>query len=209
MILGGENTPIHDSNFEGVTPKKKTIATPNVVLGTPFRTPGQAFGSTPGRVMTPQVSGESAVSGATPARTPLRDQLSINADGAAEAFGEASRLQELELRAHLRTGLGSLPAPKNDFEIVLPEEDALTEADYVEESHPMVEDASEIEERNAKRRKEEGNRWYCVVRMCHMFSIHNATMCDLNIGSLLGSWWDWLTLTFTTAVTATSQSLRK
>ena len=56
-LKGGENTPIHESNFEGTTPKKAVVQTPNVVLGTPFRTPGQAGpGSTP-RSMTPQQAG--------------------------------------------------------------------------------------------------------------------------------------------------------
>ena len=56
-LKGGENTPIHDSSFEGVTPRKAAVQTPNVVLGTPFRTPGQAGpGATP-RTMTPRGGG--------------------------------------------------------------------------------------------------------------------------------------------------------
>ena len=54
-LKGGENTPLHESNFEGMTPKKALVQTPNMVLGTPFRTPGGQGGpgSTP-RSMTPR-----------------------------------------------------------------------------------------------------------------------------------------------------------
>ena len=63
-LKGGENTPLHESNFEGMTPKKAVVQTPNMVLGTPFRTPGQAGpGSTP-QTLTPQRS----ISGGTPAQ---------------------------------------------------------------------------------------------------------------------------------------------
>lgn len=64
-LKGGENTPLHESNFEGITPKKAAIQTPNMVLGTPFRTPGQGgVGSTP-RSMTPRggAGGGTAVAG--------------------------------------------------------------------------------------------------------------------------------------------------
>ena len=56
-LKGGENTPLRDSDFDGVTPKKAVVQTPNVVLGTPFRTPGAGGpGSTP-RSLTPRVGG--------------------------------------------------------------------------------------------------------------------------------------------------------
>ena len=38
-LKGGLNTPLHNSDFSGVTPKHQLAATPNTVLGTPFRTP--------------------------------------------------------------------------------------------------------------------------------------------------------------------------
>ena len=62
-LKGGENTPLHESDFDGVTPKKALVQTPNVVLGTPFRTPGQGGpGSTP-RTVTPQRGGTTPVAG--------------------------------------------------------------------------------------------------------------------------------------------------
>lgn len=40
-LKGGLNTPLHASDFSGVTPKHQISATPNTVLSTPFRTPAQ------------------------------------------------------------------------------------------------------------------------------------------------------------------------
>lgn len=40
-LKGGLNTPLHDSDFSGVTPQRHVMSTPNTVLGTPMRTPGR------------------------------------------------------------------------------------------------------------------------------------------------------------------------
>ena len=39
-LKGGLNTPLHQSDFSGVTPQRQVAQTPNTVLGTPARTPG-------------------------------------------------------------------------------------------------------------------------------------------------------------------------
>ena len=39
-LKGGLNTPLHKSDFSGVTPQHNIVQTPNTVLGTPFTTPG-------------------------------------------------------------------------------------------------------------------------------------------------------------------------
>ena len=92
-ILGGENTPLHEGSastgFDGVTPRRNVIATPNP-MGTPIRQ-GMAngVGTTPLRPpMGP---------GATPLRTP-RDNISINEDGsrAMQLVGNTPR--EVKLR---------------------------------------------------------------------------------------------------------------
>lgn len=36
-LKGGLNTPLHESDFSGVTPQRQQIQTPNTVLSTPFR----------------------------------------------------------------------------------------------------------------------------------------------------------------------------
>ena len=161
---GGENTALNETSFEGVTPKKRIVETPNVVLGTPFRTPGQpGTGSTPGRMMTPLMGsgGVVGISGSmTPGQTPVRDHLQINPEDAlSEGFDSmrSTKQQQYEMRAQLRAGLSSLPAPKNDFEIVVPDQDG--------ESHEgenmtmeFVEDAAEVDERRAQARREEGEK---------------------------------------------------
>ena len=172
LFAGGENTPLHDSSFEGVTPRKQTIQTPNVVLGTPFRTPGGQAGpggaATPGRIMTPLMGGAGGnralgsgpPGSSTPSQTPLRDQLSINPDDSVTSFESAksARQQQLEIRAQLRAGLSSLPAPKNDFEIVVPDdEEGGMEVEEGSEIDPAyIEDAAEVDERRAKALKESG-----------------------------------------------------
>ena len=40
-LKGGLNTPMHESSFEGVTPKHQVSQTPNNMIVTPFRTPGR------------------------------------------------------------------------------------------------------------------------------------------------------------------------
>ncbi len=164
-LKGGENTPLRDSTtgtgFEGIQPKKQSVATPNVVLGTPFRTPGSQLGpgSTP-RMMTPRGGGGVVAGAMTPGQTPVRDQLSINPeDGLGEGFESMrdSRQQQLELRAQLRAGLMNLPTPRNEFEIVVPEEDGMEEGNEgggLEAG--FVEDAAEVDSRKERLRREEG-----------------------------------------------------
>ena len=186
IFAGGENTPLHDSSFEGITPRKQTIQTPNVVLGTPFHTPGGQAGpgggavATPGRMMTPLMGGMAGrpptggpPGSATPSQTPLRDQLNINPDDSISGFESAksAKQQQFEIRAQLRAGLSSLPAPKNDFEIVVPEdeEEGGMEIEEGSEVDPTyIEDAAEVDERRAKALKEAGE-----------IQLHVQTLCSL------------------------------
>ncbi|KAL6719181.1 Pre-mRNA-splicing factor cef1 [Lecanora helva] len=120
-LLGGENTPLHEGSgstgFDGVTPRKQTVATPNP-MATPMRQGGvNGVGATPMR--TP------AGPGATPMRTP-RDNFTINQNGSMELVGSTPRdvkLQEQAMRSKLKSQFAALPKPKEaDFELVLPEE---------------------------------------------------------------------------------------
>lgn len=38
-LKGGLNTPLHESDFTSVTPRRQVSQTPNTVLASPFRTP--------------------------------------------------------------------------------------------------------------------------------------------------------------------------
>ncbi|CCX33902.1 pre-mRNA splicing factor component-domain-containing protein [Pyronema domesticum] len=112
-LLGGENTPLHESGttgFKGINPERSTIQTPNP-LATPFRGVGGAGGATP-RV------------GQTPLRTP-RDGLSINANGDPMAMiGMTPRDQKQyqnNIKAQLRAGFAALPKPK-EIELETPDE---------------------------------------------------------------------------------------
>jgi pre-mRNA-splicing factor CDC5/CEF1 len=106
-LLGGENTPLHDSGTGfNALPQRDVVATPNP-LATPLR----------------PVNG-AARPGTTPLRTP-RDTLALNAN-----YGlDADKIAMQKLRA----GFASLPKPKNDFELVLPDdtedEDVMTEVE--------------------------------------------------------------------------------
>ena len=91
------------------------MQTPNTVLTTPFRTREGQVGLTPSQ--TPGGKGL-----ATP--TPLRDKLAINPD---EGFDDADKFHQRELKATLKLGLSTLPQPKNDFEIVVPEDEDMNE----------------------------------------------------------------------------------
>ncbi|MCJ1454820.1 Pre-mRNA-splicing factor cef1 [Mycoblastus sanguinarius] len=144
-LLGGENTPLHEGSgstgFDGVTPRKHVVATPNP-MATPMRHGGaNGVGATPMR--TP------AGPEATPMRTP-RDNFAINQDdpGAMQLVGSTPRevkLREQALRSKLKSQFALLPKPKAlDFELELPEEQQEVDgrAEFSEE------DATERDQRN-------------------------------------------------------------
>ena len=62
------------------------------------------------------------------------------------------------MRSQLRTGLSQLPAPKNDFEIVVPDLEETEGGEGEEVRHGYVEDAAEVEERAAALKREEGGK---------------------------------------------------
>lgn len=165
-LKGGLNTPLHESDFSGVTPQRQVVQTPNTVLSTPFRTPSHTGeGLTPHGGLTPKAS-----VGVTPGRTPLRDKLNINTEEGGVDYTDPSfsKHMQRESREHLRLGLMSLPVPKNDFEIVLPE-NAEKELEETEVDESFVEDAAEIElrkqaVRDAEREKELRQRHTAVQR---------------------------------------------
>lgn len=112
-LFGGENPELHPSDFSGVTPKKKDIQTPNPIA-TPLRTPSGA--ATPLR--TPN-----SVYSMFPKGTPIRDDLHINegSEMLGSESAKAEKLRQEELRRNLRAALGHLPAPTNEYEILVPQ----------------------------------------------------------------------------------------
>lgn len=98
--------------------------------------------------------------GATPLRTPMRDSLSIN-DENASIYGATPREDRHRLndvKRQLRAGFSSLPQPKNEYELVLPEEQEEVEAagESAEVAAALrIEDRSEREARLKELRDKE------------------------------------------------------
>lgn len=111
-LKGGENAVLHATDFGGITPKNRLLATPNALAtpggATPSRTPGQ----------TPK--------GQTPSATPMRDELHINEGLSAEEALEmgskrAQKRYQEEFKRKLAKGLGALPKATNEYVLVKPE----------------------------------------------------------------------------------------
>ncbi|XP_023618067.1 cell division cycle 5-like protein isoform X2 [Myotis lucifugus] len=167
-LKGGLNTPLHESDFSGVTPQRQVVQTPNTVLSTPFRTPSHGSeGLTPRSGTTPK-----PVVNSTPGRTPLRDKLNINPEDGMADYSDPSYVKQMEResREHLRLGLMGLPAPKNDFEIVLPE-NAEKELEDREIDDTYIEDAADVDARKQAIRDAE--------RVKEMKRMHKAVQKDL------------------------------
>jgi len=149
-LKGGENTPLHPSDFTGITPRRAEVQTPNALV---LATPGRAGdgGATPvrGRTAKPTAStparGQSAP---TPLRTPIRDDLRINepmeesSDPASTPLIEKQR--QRALWQHLRMGLSALPAPSNEYKLLMPE---IEDEDDDDATSQMVEDTEDALQR--------------------------------------------------------------
>lgn len=170
-LKGGLNTPLHNPDFSGVVPQAQTVATPNTVLATPFRSARSDGGATPGSTgfLTPKSS--ALVPAGQPGNfTPssVRDKLNINPEENLDVGDTpaAQRHYQQSLKEQLRLKLGSLPAPKNDYEIVVPEH----EEEALEKQHEqMIEDQADIDaryeaEQKAKAEKEMALRSQVIQR---------------------------------------------
>ena len=174
-LLGGANPELHPSDFSGVTPRAPVTATPNPLLlaatprggltpslalastgrrpstaiaGVPS-TPSSSFDATPGR------GGDFHGPGATPMRTPMRDELGLN-DTDSMIVGGGRRAQQQHqaaMRSELRAGLSTLPAPQNEYQIEMPE---LPEDSVDGDEDGRVEDAADAKARRL--REEEHQR---------------------------------------------------
>lgn len=173
-LKGGLNTPLHETDFSGSLPKQQALQTPNTVIATPFRstrTEGGG-GNTPG-FLTPAsgavvpLGGQSVTQG-TPAL--VRDKLNINPDDTLEVGNTPAAFKhyQKQVKSSLREGLASLPTPKNDYEIVVPEnEDQQTDEDH--DKRDAVEDQADVDARHvaeakAKRARELALRSQVIQR---------------------------------------------
>mmetsp|Transcript_38779 Transcript_38779/g.82618 ORF Transcript_38779/g.82618 Transcript_38779/m.82618 type:complete len:798 (-) Transcript_38779:366-2759(-) len=191
-LLGGENTlPVSAlGDFGGITPRAAPQATPNpVALATPGATPGRV-GDTPGRSGSTPVSSRggftpSNAEGMTP--TPSRDALGINESDGSEITGLsaalAKRMQKRK-RDALAAQLGSLPAPNNDYKIVMPElpEEEEEEEDTREED-ALDTEAREAEEAAAAHASEMAKRSMALQRELPRPMVVNHEMLAPSVGS--------------------------
>ncbi|CAM8885418.1 unnamed protein product [Rhodiola kirilowii] len=152
-LLGGENPELHPSDFSGVTPKKREIQTPNVML-TPSSTPGAA-GLTPRIGMTPSRDGYSF--GVTPKGTPIRDGLHINEGMEIQDSVKLEQRKRADMKRSLLSGLSNLPQPKNEYQIVMQ-----PPPDDNEELEERIEE--DMSDRLARERAEEEARMQALLR---------------------------------------------
>lgn len=148
-LLGEENTPMHvapggGTGFEGATPRHQVAFTPN-----PLATPRNTEAEVPGA--TPRTTNGTA---ATPLRTP-RDNLSINTEGYTPV-GDTPREQRARTnlaKRSLQEGFKNLPAPENNFELLVP--DADEGGEELGEAQISEEDAAERDARLKRLHEEE------------------------------------------------------
>jgi pre-mRNA-splicing factor CDC5/CEF1 len=150
-LMGGENTPMHESDFSGALPQSMALATPNTVIATPFRSSRGQVGQTPGGFATP--SGGKVGNSASFTPVNVRDKLNINPEDAMSVTETPAAFKNYkkQLKSSLREGLMSLPAPKNDFEIVVPDEENEEMPENVEMS---IEDQADLDAANIAAEKE-------------------------------------------------------
>ncbi|XP_047980696.1 cell division cycle 5-like protein [Salvia hispanica] len=149
-LLGGDNPMLHPSDFSGVTPKRKHIATPNPLM-TPSATPGGP-GLTPRIGMTP--TRDVYAVGLTPKGTSMRDELRINED---IDMLDSSKLRQSDSKKELIFSLKNLPQPKNDYQIVI---QPLAEED--EEPEEKIEE--DMSDRIAREKAEEEARQQVLLK---------------------------------------------
>ena len=180
-LKGGSNTELVENggDFGGMTPAQREAKTPNTVLATPYRTKEGQVAMTPGQA-TP---GTGQAGSTTPLATPLRDKLAINPseafmEGGGSSMGGAtgsgdSRFYQREVKETLKLGLSTLPTPKNDFEIVVPENEEAggggEDVEMADDADTWIEDQADLdqlteEEYRARREKELRRRSQAVQR---------------------------------------------
>lgn len=156
-LKGGLNADLSENggDFTGMTPNAQALQTPNTVLTTPYRTKDGQVGLTPSQ--TPGMKGLITPGGSL--QTPLRDKLAINPEDHFDEGG-LDRFQQREMKESLKMGLSSLPTPKNDFEIVVPED--MEDGEGQDDSSTWVQDQADIDNQSAeefrKRREAELKR---------------------------------------------------
>lgn len=156
-LKGGVNTPLHNSDFSGAMPQALTVATPNTVLATPFKSTRTDGSVTPG-FATPRGAVVPAAETSGNFTPSVRDKLNINPEegiGAGDTPAAVKSYQS-SLKQQLKKNLSSLPAPKNDYEIVVPEHEDEEMPEQAQEK--MVEDQADLDKRYEEEMKAKAER---------------------------------------------------
>jgi len=158
-LKGGQNTPLTSTDFSGALPQNITITTPNTVIATPFRTLKEVGGSTPSsnfatpssQALMPVSGGTIKINNFTPAN--VRDKLNINPEDSLSVTETPAAYKHFQrqVKSSLREGLASLPAPKNDYEIVVPDEE---QEEMTENTEMSIEDQADVDEKRIIDEKE-------------------------------------------------------
>ena len=126
-LVGGSNAPLYNPDFGGATPSKDSAGSNT-----------RAMLSITSMEATPQTGAR------LPAATPmLRDKLNINPK-------ETPAVLQRTLKEQLKRGLSTLSVPKNDYEIVVAEDEMDTSDEPSAEGHvgaSQVEDQADIDAR--------------------------------------------------------------
>jgi len=130
-LAGGENTPVVESDFSGITPKRQVSSTPNPLFA---KTPSSIAGASP----SPSV-GASAM---TPRSMPARDGFGMNAPAELDA---SERAKFSLLKRDVLRGLDALPKPVNEYKVVVDEGTLAADEEEADADDDTVEDALDTE----------------------------------------------------------------
>jgi len=111
-LLGGDNPDLAGSDFEGVVPSTSQ----RIHLPTPRSGAAAGVGATPSLQQQLQQK-------QYPLPTPLRDAYQLNDPDATTSTSAAKSSGMMMMRNDLKAGLSQLPAPQNEYQIVVPEMD--------------------------------------------------------------------------------------
>lgn len=141
-LKGGINTLLHETDFSNVLPTPKLTTTSNTLLITPYNSMSNADSSA-----TPVLNASNFRYDKDNNYTPslARDKLNINIDEYSAETPIVNKEFRKQARDSLREKLSNLPLPRNDYEIVVPEESM--ENSKINQSSQLIEDQADIDMR--------------------------------------------------------------
>ena len=152
-LAGGETVPL-GSDFGGITPAQRTMATPSALV------------ASKGASATPDVRSRASSGGGRP-ETPMRDGLNMNrgvsgmdastAEMEGSLLPEGIDLSSVGTPAGLLAALKALPPPKNEYQVVIPDLPEIDDDDDIDadQENRIPEDAEEVQLRLERKREAE------------------------------------------------------